>query len=98
MHSFVYTWCGTDREPQLEDDEQLARALQQSLIVGSQPESLNRNDTGNGYGYGSGYEYGYGYGYGNDNLYQPITFPYSTSFRYMLLPELWYCDLFVYTC
>ncbi|KAH6824282.1 DA1 [Perilla frutescens var. hirtella] len=71
------------REPKLEDDEQLARALQESLIVGSQPEPWSRNDIGNGYGHGYGYGYGsgYEYGYGNDNLYQPITFPYSTNFR-----------------
>ncbi|KAI3460284.1 hypothetical protein Pfo_016947 [Paulownia fortunei] len=59
------------REPQLEQDELLARVLQESLNGESQPESWSRNDSGTGNGYG----------YGSDNLYQPITFPYSTSFR-----------------
>lgn len=88
----IYWWitlcisCGIEKETRLEDDEQLARALQESLIVDSRPEPWSRNDTGNGYGYGSGYDYEYGYG--NDNLYQPISFPYSTSFRYIMLWEL----------
>ncbi|KAL8487929.1 hypothetical protein ACS0TY_024282 [Phlomoides rotata] len=60
-----------EREPQLEDDELLARALQASLIADTQPESWSRNDAGAGNGFGYGYE----------NLYQPIAFPYSTGFR-----------------
>ncbi|KAL2242046.1 UNVERIFIED_CONTAM: Protein DA1-related 1 [Sesamum indicum] len=60
------------REPQFEEDEVLARALQENLNAESRPVSWSTNyDGGNGYGYG----------YGSDNLYQPITFPYSTSFR-----------------
>lgn len=94
----IYWWitlcisCGIEKEPRLQDDEQLARALQESLIVDSRPEPWSRNDTGNGYGYGSGYDYEHGYGYGNDNLYQPISFPYSTSFRYIMLWELRWQD------
>ncbi|KAK4390643.1 protein DA1, partial [Sesamum angolense] len=64
-----------DSEPQLEEDEQLARALQESLNVESPPESGSRNDSAIGNGYGNGY------GYGSDSLYQPIPFPYSTSLR-----------------
>lgn len=94
MHNFGCIWCGTEKEPQLDDGEQLARALRESLVIDSQPESWSRNDTGNGYGYGTGVEYGYG----NDNLYQPITIPYFTSLRYMLSLEimwhLWWSDLY----
>ncbi|GFQ06519.1 protein da1 [Phtheirospermum japonicum] len=61
----------TDREPQLKDDELLARALQESLNADSRPDSWSRNGNGNGYGYGYGY----------DNPYQPIPFPYSTGSR-----------------
>ncbi|KAL0314758.1 UNVERIFIED_CONTAM: protein DA1 [Sesamum angustifolium] len=64
-----------DSEPQLEEDEQLARALQESLNVESPPESGSRNDSAIGNGYGNGY------GYGSDSMYQPIPFPYSTSLR-----------------
>ncbi|XP_042006543.1 protein DA1-like [Salvia splendens] len=70
-----------EKEPQLDDGEQLARALQESLVIDSQPESWSRNDTGNGYGYGYGYGTGVGYGYGDDNFYQPVTIPYFTSLR-----------------
>ncbi|KAL3642106.1 hypothetical protein CASFOL_012921 [Castilleja foliolosa] len=56
-----------DREPQLKDDELLARALQESLNVNSRPDSWSRGANRNGYGY--------------DNLYQPVPFPYSTDSR-----------------
>lgn len=71
----LYIECGIDSEPQLEEDEQLARALQESLNVESpqQRQSKIDNDATNGYGHG------------NENIYQPISVPYSTSFRYRLL-------------
>ncbi|XP_019174753.1 PREDICTED: protein DA1-like [Ipomoea nil] len=63
-----------DSELQLSEDEQLARALQESLNVESPPAwHGNRNDTGRGSGYGNGN--------GNGHFYQPIPFPYATSFR-----------------
>ncbi|KAK6115861.1 hypothetical protein DH2020_008130 [Rehmannia glutinosa] len=43
----------------------------ESLNTESQPEPWSRNDNSTGNGYGYGY----------NNLYQPITFPYSTNFR-----------------
>ncbi|XP_057974860.1 protein DA1 [Malania oleifera] len=58
-----------DVETQLEEDEQLARAIQESLSVESPPQ------------YGNGHGNGYGNGYGNGNIYQPAPFPYSTGFR-----------------
>lgn len=88
----LYAWI--DSEPQLEEDELLARALQESLNIESPPESESRNEsgTGNGYGngyghsgfghgYGKGFGHGNGYGHGNDSLYQPTSFPYATSLR-----------------
>lgn len=94
MHNFWCSWCGTEKEPQLDDSEQLARALRESLVIDSQLESWSRNDTVNGYGYGTGVEYGYG----NDNFYQPVTIPYYTSLRYMwsldIMWQLWLSDLY----
>ncbi|KAL2459155.1 Protein DA1 [Forsythia ovata] len=58
-----------DSEYQLEEDELLARALQESLNVESPPQNGNRNSTSGRHGNG------------NENLYQPIPFPYSTGFR-----------------
>ncbi|KAK4348761.1 hypothetical protein RND71_031516 [Anisodus tanguticus] len=58
-----------DSESQLKEDEQLARALQESLNVESPPQHISRNDHGSGNGYGNG------------NFYHPIPFPYSASFR-----------------
>ncbi|KAI8002641.1 Protein DA1 [Camellia lanceoleosa] len=49
-----------DNEYQLKDDEQLAKAIQESLNVESPPQYPQ---------------------YGNENVYQPIPFPYSTGFR-----------------
>ncbi|KAL7207812.1 hypothetical protein ACSBR1_029711 [Camellia fascicularis] len=49
-----------DNEYQLKDDEQLAKAIQESLNVESPPQYPQ---------------------YGNENIYQPIPFPYSTGFR-----------------
>ncbi|KAL3639238.1 hypothetical protein CASFOL_017145 [Castilleja foliolosa] len=68
-----------DSEPVLEEDEQLARALQESLNAESPPETRSQNDSVTGNGYENGY--GYGHDHGNDSLYQPTHFPYSTGFR-----------------
>ncbi|KAL6504664.1 hypothetical protein OROHE_023422 [Orobanche hederae] len=68
----------TGREPRYKDDELLVRDLGERLNVESRPESWSGSENVNEYGFG----YGYGYGYGYDNLYQPITFPYSTGFRF----------------
>ncbi|POO03179.1 Protein DA1-like [Trema orientale] len=74
-----------DNDSQLQEDEQLARALQESLNVESPPGYGNGygnaygNGSGNGNGNGSGY--GYGYGYGNANSYQPIPVYYPTGYR-----------------
>ncbi|CAA0841774.1 Protein DA1 [Striga hermonthica] len=65
----------TDSEPHIEEDEQLARALQESLNVESPPESHNQNENVSENGYESGY------GHENESLYQPIQFPYSVGFR-----------------
>ncbi|XP_073035554.1 protein DA1-like [Primulina eburnea] len=60
-----------DSEPQLEEDEQLARAFQESLNVQPPQQRQSRNDS----------DATNGYGHGNENIYQPISVPYSTSFR-----------------
>lgn len=59
-----------DSESQQKEDEQLARALQESLNVESPPQHVSRNDHGGGNVYGNG------------NFYHPVPFPYSASFRY----------------
>lgn len=59
-----------DFESQMKEDEQLARALQESLAYESPPQIENRGVNGSGSGNGSG------------NYYQPIPFSYSVGFRY----------------
>lgn len=56
-----------DFESQMKEDEQLARALQESLNYESPPQIENRGGNGNGNGSG--------------NFYQPIPFSYSVGFR-----------------
>ncbi|CAK9171777.1 unnamed protein product [Ilex paraguariensis] len=59
-----------DNEYQLEEDEQFARALQESLnFETSPPRHENENESGSGSGNGNGL------------ILQPIPFPYSTGFR-----------------
>ncbi|XP_073315267.1 protein DA1-like [Primulina huaijiensis] len=62
-----------DSQPQLKEDELLARALQERLNAESSYDSGLQNEYGR--------SFGFGYGHGYDSLYQPIMFPYSTSFR-----------------
>lgn len=66
-----------DNESQLKEDEQLAKALQESLNVESPP----RYGNGNGYGNRNINVNVNGTGNGSGNIYQPIPFPYSTGFR-----------------
>ncbi|KAG6437968.1 hypothetical protein SASPL_102899 [Salvia splendens] len=56
-----------DSEPQLEEDELLARAIQESLNVDSpaQPGIPNDSGVGHGYGHGNGYEHGNAHGNGH---------------------------------
>lgn len=61
-----------DFESQMKEDEQLARALQESLTYESPPQIGNRVGNGNGNGNGSG----------SGNYYQPVPFSYSVGFRY----------------
>ncbi|XP_021612349.2 protein DA1 [Manihot esculenta] len=56
----------TDNETQLEEDEQLARAIQESLNVESPPQY--------GYGYGNGNAY-------QGNLYQPVPVQFPMGYR-----------------
>lgn len=85
-----FQYC-LDNESQLEEDEQLARAIQESLNVDSPPrygnEYGNGNGYGNGFGNGNGYGYGNGHGNGNGNhnIYQPIPMYYPMGYRYMIL-------------
>lgn len=80
--------CILDYESQVKEDEEFARALQESLKVESPP----RVGYGNGRKVDSPPEYGYGngrkvespprYGYGNGSLApQPIGAPYPTGYR-----------------
>ncbi|KAL3505251.1 hypothetical protein ACH5RR_035092 [Cinchona calisaya] len=57
-----------DSETQLKEDEQLARALQESLTCESPPH-VNRGSSAKENGHGTG------------NFYQPIPYPYSIGFR-----------------
>nr|GME10185.1 protein DA1 isoform X1 [Ipomoea batatas] len=62
-----------DGESQLNEDEQLARALQESLKVESPPWQGNQN---------CGWP---GYGYGNWNFYQPLPLPFPYATNYSLI-------------
>lgn len=79
-----FQYC-LDNESQLEEDEQLARAIQESLNVESPPRYGNEYGNGNGYGNGYGYGNGHGNGNGNHNIYQPIPMYYPMGYRYMIL-------------
>ncbi|KAM0044051.1 putative transcription factor interactor and regulator LIM family [Helianthus debilis subsp. tardiflorus] len=76
-------------DSQLKEDEQLARALQESLKIESPSRYRNKNRNRNGNvnvnGHGNVNVNVNGNGHvnvnGNGNLYQPIPFPYSTGFR-----------------
>ncbi|KAI8549737.1 hypothetical protein RHMOL_Rhmol06G0048500 [Rhododendron molle] len=88
-----------DYETQLKDDEELAKAIQESLNIESPPRygpgngnghgrgrgnaTGNGNDRGNANGNGIGNVSGSGSGSwnGNGNIYQPMSYPYSTGFR-----------------
>lgn len=59
-----------DSASQLDEDEQFARALQESLNVESPPPPPHPPSPPPPR-----------HGYGNGNIYQPIPFPYSTGFR-----------------
>ncbi|XP_051123610.1 protein DA1-like [Andrographis paniculata] len=69
--------AAVDSEQQLEEDERIARALQERLNIEPPPEPEGRSDAGAGNVYGNGYVPGYG----NDALYQPVPYPYYTTFR-----------------
>lgn len=68
-----YSWIGFDS--QLEEDEQLARALQESLNVESPPQ----------HGNGNTYQPSTPPQYGNGNTYQPIPMYYPMGSRYMII-------------
>lgn len=83
-----YYW--TDNETQLEEDEQLARAIQESLNVESPPPQYgyeignSHGYQGNGHGYqGNGNAYqGNGNAY-QGNVYQPIPVQFPMGYRYL---------------
>ncbi|WCJ35308.1 DA1 [Euphorbia peplus] len=71
-----------NNESQLEEDEELAKALQESLNVESPP----RYGYGNGHGYGNGNGYGHGNGHASGNpyqgnIYQPIPVHFPMGYR-----------------
>ena len=63
-----------DNESQLQEDEQLARALQESLNVESPPR----------YGNGNGNVNVNVHGNGNPNTYQPVPVYYPMGYRYVI--------------
>ncbi|XP_010533250.1 PREDICTED: protein DA1 isoform X2 [Tarenaya hassleriana] len=71
----------------LDEDEQLARAIQESLIVGTSPRHKGGStyDNGNTYGtgnvYGNGHMYGGGNIYGSGNMYYPVPVTFPMDFR-----------------
>lgn len=58
---------GSDNQYQLEEDEQLARAIQESLNVESPMVRGNGHSP---------------FPYGNGHTHQPVPFSYSTGYRY----------------
>lgn len=86
--------CWIDNESQLQEDEQLARALQESLNV--EPPTYgngNRNGFGNGNGNGNvnisvyGNGNGNGMGNGSVNTYQPVPGYYPMGYRYGIFTQ-----------
>ncbi|KAF7140133.1 hypothetical protein RHSIM_Rhsim06G0037300 [Rhododendron simsii] len=102
-----------DYESQLQEDEQLAKALQESLNIEPPPQYGPGNGNGHGHGHGRGNANGNGNGRGNangngngnvsgsgswngnGNIYQPMSYPYSTGFRSHAPVVIWtmtYCQ------
>lgn len=75
--------------PPVDEDEQLARALQESMVVGNSPRHKNGStyDNGNAYGtgdlYGNGHMYGGGNVYANGDIYYPRPITFQMDFRYV---------------
>nr|WID60820.1 DA1 protein [Arabidopsis thaliana] len=71
----------------VDEDEQLARALQESMVVGNSPrhKSGNTYDNGSAYGagdlYGNGHMYGGGNVYANGDIYYPRPITFQMDFR-----------------
>nr|WID60818.1 DA1 protein [Arabidopsis thaliana]WID60819.1 DA1 protein [Arabidopsis thaliana] len=71
----------------VDEDEQLARALQESMVVGNSPrhKSGSTYDNGNAYGagdlYGNGHMYGGGNVYANGDIYYPRPITFQMDFR-----------------
>lgn len=77
-----------DNESQLQEDEQLARALQESLNVESPPRYGNGNVNVNVHGNGNVNAHGNG----NPNTYQPVPVYYPMGYRYIIyLMEILNC-------
>lgn len=67
---FDLSICWVDKKSQLEEDEQLAQAIQESLNVDSPPRH------GNGH-----FPYPYGNPYGLGQAFQPMPMYYTTGYR-----------------
>lgn len=78
----------TGKYSTVDEDEQLARAIQESMIVGISPRHKNGGtyDSGNAYGngdlYGNGHMYGGGNAYANGDIYYSRPIAFSMDFRY----------------
>ncbi|ESQ34875.1 hypothetical protein EUTSA_v10007382mg [Eutrema salsugineum] len=73
----------------VDEDEQLARAIQESMVVGNSPRNKNGStyDHGNAYGtadlFGNGHMHGGGNVFANGDIYYPRPIPFSVDYRYL---------------
>lgn len=75
----------------VDEDEQLARAIQESMVVGNTPRQKHGSsyDIGNAYGagdvYGNGHMHGGGNVYANGDIYYPRPTAFPMDFRFTLI-------------
>ena len=84
----------------VDEDEQLARAIQESMVVGNTPRQKHGSsyDIGNAYGsgdvYGNGHMHGGGNVYANGDIYYPRPTAFPMDFRFTFDTQLIICSLF----
>ncbi|KAF3606382.1 hypothetical protein DY000_02045837 [Brassica cretica] len=82
-----HTNTGAGKYAMVDEDEQLARAIQESMVVGNTPRQKHGSsyDIGNAYGagdvYGNGHMHGGGNVYANGDIYYPRPTAFPMDFR-----------------